>query len=118
MSQNRTIIFAYVHGSFLEQENFNDIDIAVYLDNKTEANSDPAGLEISLSLELESRIQHPIDVKFLNAAPLSFRYHATKGRLILSRDENTREEFLCRTWSAYFDFMPVSKIYLQESVIA
>ncbi|MBN1273017.1 MAG: nucleotidyltransferase domain-containing protein [Candidatus Aminicenantes bacterium] len=118
MSQNKTIIFAYLHGSFLEKENFNDIDIAVYLDKKTEVNSDPAGLEISLSLELEKCTQHPIDVKILNTAPLSFCYHATKGKLILSQDENTREEFLCRTWNAYFDFKPVSKIYLQESLIA
>jgi len=47
---------------------------------------------------------------------LSFRYHATKGKLILDGDEIIREDFLCRTWSDYFDFMPVLKIYLREAI--
>lgn len=29
-------------------------------------------------------------------------------------DDSIREEFLCRTWSDYFDFKPVSRIYLKE----
>jgi len=118
LSQDKKIIFAYVHGSFLDEEDFNDLDIAIFLDKGTGINTDPVNLEISLSLELEKLIHLPIDVKILNAAPLSFCYHVTKGMLILSQDENIREEFLCRTWSAYFDFQPVSKIYLQESMIA
>lgn len=118
LSLNKRIIFAYVHGSFLDEENFNDLDIAIFLDKGIGINTDPVNLEISLSLELEKLIHLPIDVKILNAAPLSFCYHVTKGMLILSQDEKIREEFLCRTWSAYFDFQPVSKIYLQESMIA
>ena len=54
------------------------------------------------------------DVKILNEAPLSFRYHSTRGYLLFSHDELIREEFLCRIWSEYFDFKPVSKIYLKE----
>ncbi len=118
LSEDEKIIFAYVHGSFLDEGNFNDLDIAIFIDKGTEIDNDPVDLEISLSLELEKLSHLPIDVKILNAAPLSFCYHVTKGMLVLSRDENIREEFLCRTWSAYFDFRPVSKIYLQESVIA
>jgi predicted nucleotidyltransferase len=118
LSEDKRIIFAYAHGSFLDGYDFNDIDVAIFLSQKKEVDTDPVDLEISLSLELEKSIRLPIDVKILNDAPLGFCYHATKGMLILSRDENIREEFLCRTWSAYFDFRPVSKIYLQESMIA
>jgi predicted nucleotidyltransferase len=118
LSEDKRIVFAYVHGSFLDGRDFKDIDIAIFLDKETAKNSDSVDMEISLSLELEKAISLPIDVKILNDAPLGFCYHATKGKLILSRDETIREEFLCRTWSAYFDFLPVSKIYLQESMIA
>ena len=118
LSEDKRIIFAYAHGSFLDERDFNDLDVAIFLDKGAVKDSDSVDLEISLSLELEKKIRFPIDVKILNGAPLGFCYHATKGMLILSRDENIREEFLCRTWSAYFDFRPVSKIYLQESMIA
>jgi len=118
LSEDKRIVFAYVHGSFLEGRDFNDVDVAIYLGTGKETDTDPVDIEISLSLELEEEIHLPIDVKVLNNAPLSFCYHVTKGMLILSRDENLREEFVCRTWSAYFDFQPVSKIYLQESLIA
>lgn len=118
LSQDKRTIFAYVHGSFLDEEDFNDIDVAIFLDKGTAINTDLVDLEISLSLELEKLIHLPIDVKILNAAPLSFCYHVTKGVLIFNQNENIREEFVCRTWSAYFDFQPVSKIYLRESMIA
>ena len=38
------------------------------------------------------------------------------GQMILDGDEAIREDFLCRTWSEYFDFKPVSKIYLREAI--
>lgn len=115
LSQEKNIVFAYVHGSFLGENGFSDIDIAVFLDPKTAA-PNPVDLGIALSLKLEKSLNVPVDVKILNSAPLSFRYHATKGKLILDCDEAIREDFLCRTWSDYFDFKPVAKIYLREAI--
>lgn len=115
LSQEENMVFAYVHGSFLDEKDFNDIDIAVFLDPKT-AIPNPVDFEIALSLKLEESLTVCVDVKILNFAPLSFRYHATKGKLICSRDESSREDFLCRAWSEYFDFKPVSKIYLKEAI--
>jgi len=115
LSQEKNIVFAYVHGSFLDKNDFNDIDIAIFLNQKTAA-PNPVDFEISLSLKLEKSLDVSVDVKILNFAPLSFRYHASKGELILDRDMAIREDFLCRTWSDYFDFKPVAKIYLREAV--
>ena len=115
LSQEKNIVFAYVHGSFLDKNEFNDIDVAIFLDQKT-AEPNPVDFEISLSLKLEKSLDVSVDVKILNFAPLSFRYHATMGKLILDHDKNIREQFLCRTWSDYFDFKPVSKIYLREAI--
>lgn len=117
LSEEKSIIFAYLHGSFLDTTDFNDLDIAIYLDEEASIKSDPIDLEISMSLKIDKFLHLPVDVKILNFAPLSFRYHATRGNLIISRDETVREEFICRTWSEYFDFQPVSRIYLQEALI-
>lgn len=118
LSKEEIIIFAYSHGSFLKENEFNDVDIALYLDEKIAKKINPVDIEISHSLKLEKYLTVPVDIKILNCAPLSFRYHASRGYLLFSRDELIREEFLCRTWGEYFDFKPVSKIYLKEIFVA
>jgi len=110
----KEILFAYLHGSFMDLEKFNDIDIAVYLDEKIIKKVKPMDFEISLSFKIEKVTKFPVDVKILNFAPLSFRYHATDGLLLFSRNELKREEFLCKTWDEYFDFLHISRLYLNE----
>jgi len=114
----KEILFAYRHGSSLDQKYFNDIDVAVFLDEKTLTSLDGCEYKTSLSLALQKKIGYPVDVKILNQAALSFRYHSTKGILLFSKDELAWENFLCRTWMEYFDFQSAAKIYLKESLSA
>ena len=88
--------------------------MAVYITPGTAREVDVADYEISHSLRLEKVLGLPVDVKILNDAPLSFRYHVSRGILLLNRDDSIREDFLRRTWSEYFDFLPLSRIYLEE----
>jgi len=118
LSEELEIVFAYLHGSFLNEDEFKDIDIALCLDEKTANKIDLVASEITWSLRLEKYLFVPVDVKIINGSPLNFRYHVTRGYLLLCRDDLKREEFLCKTWSEYFDFKPVSKIYLREIFIA
>lgn len=108
------VVFAYLHGSFVQGEEFRDVDVAVFLTGGAVRSSDDVEYEISLSLRLEKEIGLPVDVKILNNAPLSFRYHASRGTLLLTKDEPVREDFLSRTWSEYFDFLPLSRIYMED----
>lgn len=108
------IVFAYLHGSFVEGEEFRDVDVAVFLTGGTVRSRDDVEYEIALSLRLGKEMGLPVDVKLLNDAPLSFRYHASRGVLLMTKDESSREEFLNRTWSEYFDFLPLSRIYREE----
>lgn len=74
---HKEISFAYIHGSFLQEGHFKDIDVAVYLKNIPES-----FLQYELELEAElmkSLGEFAIDVRVLNASPLSFRYHVIKG---------------------------------------
>jgi len=115
LSKQDEVVFAYLHGSFVQGEEFRDVDVAVLLDDRATRTTDDVEYEISLSLKLEKELVGlPVDVKILNRAPLSFRYHASQGMLLLTRDESTRESFLNRTWSEYFDFQPLSRIYLED----
>lgn len=114
LMKEENIIFAYLHGSFLREEEFNDVDIALYLDEKAAGEIDPVDFELSLSLKIEKVLKVPVDIKLLNYAPLSFRYQVTRGYLLVNRLTSKREEFLCKTWGDYFDFQPIARIYLKE----
>lgn len=113
LSKNDEIIFAYLHGSFIDAYWFRDIDIAVYLDEK-KVNKRALDYELSLSVELEKTLKLPVDIKILNYAPLSFRYKVTKGEKILSSNEEIRYKFLEDTWHRYLDFAPVENEFMNE----
>jgi predicted nucleotidyltransferase len=114
LSSQDEVVFAYLHGSFVQGEEFRDVDVAVFLGDSSPHPSDDVEYEISFSFRLEKELGLPVDVKILNNAPLSFRYHASQGMLLLTRDESIRENFLNKTWSEYFDFLPLSRIYLED----
>jgi predicted nucleotidyltransferase len=114
LSERDEVVFAYLHGSFVQGEEFQDVDVAVFLADGAPRSTDDVEYEISLSLGLDKKLGLPVDIKILNRAPLSFRYHALRGTLLLTRDESAREDFLNRTWSEYFDFLPLSRIYQEE----
>ncbi|TEB05679.1 hypothetical protein Psch_02720 [Pelotomaculum schinkii] len=108
------IIFAYVHGSFVEQQSFRDIDVAVYLKEEN-LNELVINYEIELEIKLEEKLNYPVDVRVLNFAPLSFQYHTIKsGVLLFEKDEDRRVEFQTKTLDFYFDFAPFRKQYLKE----
>jgi predicted nucleotidyltransferase len=123
------ILFAYALGTFLNNDDFNDIDIAVYIDESKLKEKDVFDYEIDMSLKLEESIKPgekfkryvPIDVKVINFAPLGFKYSVSTGVLLFSRDErieDIRAEFLSRTWKMYFDFRYMANVYLREALNA
>ncbi len=117
LEKRNEIIFAYVHGSFAEGLSFRDIDLAVYVDEKAVASEEAIdyGLEISAITELETGLT-PLDIKVINYAPTGFRYYATKGILLFSKDEETRCNFLEDTWRRYFDLLPKRKQLILDLV--
>lgn len=115
LEQREEICFAYLHGSFVGDGPFGDIDIAVYLNTEME----PAqALEYELDLEIaaEKIVKYPVDTRLLNRAPLSFRYSAIKnGKAIVSRNEEKRVDFHARTITRYCDFAPYRRRCLKEA---
>lgn len=107
------IIFAYIFGSFIESENFNDIDIAIYI-NKEVHFDNPTGHEIQLSYNLQKKIGKPVDIILLNTAPDHLIHHISKGKLILDRYEDIRLDFILPAWKRYFDFKEKRKEFIKE----
>ncbi|NPV79702.1 MAG: nucleotidyltransferase domain-containing protein [Firmicutes bacterium] len=97
------IVFAYIHGSFIEESAFRDVDIAIYFTDSISPR-DQLQLCLTLAAEISHLVGVQADVHSLNTAPVEFRYHATRGLILYSRDEETRCDFLEDTWMRYFDF--------------
>lgn len=113
LQEHPEILFAYVHGSFLTNEFFSDIDLALYL-----SKIPGSLLEYELNMEVilsNAVLGAPVDVRLLNGAPLSFQYNVMKeGIPIFVNDDSERAEFQERTIKYYFDFAPFRKRYLEE----
>ncbi len=109
------ISFAYVHGSFIEQDAFGDVDLALYLDPL------PEGIGIYYEFALENAIEElihlPADLRLLNNAPLSFKYSVLRnGIRLFEKDDDLRSSFQERTLSRYYDFAPLRERYLKEAL--
>ncbi|MCA9970453.1 MAG: hypothetical protein KC425_09575 [Anaerolineales bacterium] len=108
------IVFAVLYGSAVDGAVFRDVDVAVML---AEAGGNGRGqLELwhMLSEAMSQAISLPVDVRFLNDAPLPFRYNVSRGEPLLVRDDEAWFAFLERTWDMYLDFEPVAMQYLKE----
>lgn len=94
------IMFAYVHGSFLEKNSFRDIDIAIWLKNPKKA----FHYTVNFSTILQIQMKLPIDLQVLNEAPLPYKYNIfTKGKLLFSKNENLRTKIIDETIRKYID---------------
>ena len=115
LEKHAEISFAYLHGSFVKEDGFRDIDVAVYLKEL------PAGVleyELQMEAELTEVVgNRPVDVRVLNMSPLSFRYNVIKdGIVLISRNDDERADFQEATLARYFDFAPYRNIYLRETL--
>lgn len=115
ISDRDDIVFAYLFGTFLHGESFEDIDIAVFLKRPLEL---PLKQAIRLADELWRTLGKPafeFDVKILNSAPLYFQYEVIRSGVVLcSRDEAERVEYEATLASDYLDYKPTLDFFDQE----
>lgn len=112
IQKKEEILFAYLFGSFVDEETFNDIDVGIYLDKNIK---DKYGTfyEIELSNQIEEKLKIPVDIINLNVAPESIVFRATQGQLIKNNDDNLRINFITTCWKKYWDY----KILIQEHLL-
>jgi len=107
------IIFAYIFGSFIEEENFHDIDIAIYI-NENKTSSKSTFYEIELSNQIENITSIPIDIIRLNSALDAIVYRASKGLLIKNSNDNLRVNYITTCWKKYWDYQKIIQEYMSE----
>lgn len=118
---------AFVHGSFLRDTPFHDIDVAILFDPEAVAQN-PAQISrraLDLAEQLEAaafgdgprRPHPPIDVRALNKAPLGFCYEVLRqGRLLSNRDDAVRTGWTAEVVSRYLDIKPLFERALKEAM--
>jgi hypothetical protein len=110
------IVLAVLHGSFSRGGTYSDIEVAVWLDAARLSRDERYRYALDLSVCLHVQLRCPIDVRVLNDATLAFRYHALRGRTLVTRDEEFLDELRARTGDDYFDFQPFARQYLREAL--
>lgn len=96
---------AYIFGSFLEREEFNDIDVALLLSEGLDPyKSLKFSLRVAGMLERQILPRLEFDVKILNSSPIEFQFEVVKkGQVIFSRDESRRIDYESEIISTYLD---------------
>ncbi len=117
LGASNSITAAYLYGSHArgEARPGSDIDIAVLLEDRSGISALDL-LKLGQQLENQTGLKN-IDIRSLNAAPLSARGRIiTEGKLLYSGNDIARVDFEVYTRSLYFDFLPHMK-YLQKEFI-
>lgn len=116
LESRREILFAYLHGSFLDQGlPYHDIDVAVYVDPEWATGQDLFEYEMALSVELTLALHTTIDVHVLNHAPLGFQHSVlSRGEVIFSRDDERLVDLIERVGLEYIEFAYYVGDYLRE----
>jgi len=103
LREYEVVIFAYLFGSHARGEagKLSDIDVAVYLDPSL---SQDAMWDIFLDILSHLSFRDvEVDVILLNTASYRLAFEALRGKLLFSRDEGMRKEFIYRTLRTYLD---------------
>jgi predicted nucleotidyltransferase len=105
VSRFEDVEVAYVFGSFLDRDRFNDIDVAIVISREMNPyRRFKFAMEIARELERGIRPRFEFDVKILNYSPVEFQHEVIKkGRMVFIRDENRRIEYEAKLISTYLD---------------
>jgi len=111
LADESLVVFAVLYGSFAAAEAFHDVDVGIHLGTEQ-----PGHLFGShLAQRLSEQVGYPVDVRFLNGAPVSFLFHAVRGRVLVSRDDDLLGDVMERTMQLYFDVAPLLRHSAREA---
>lgn len=114
LERTADVSFAYAHGSSVTESAFHDIDIAVHLSDSV---SDPRMRALEVAEGLTRALGMPVDVQPLNGAPIPFAFHALRGRLLFSRDDERLAATIEETVRGYLDVAPLMRQATIEAFI-
>ncbi len=110
---------AYVFGSFLERDDFRDIDVALLVSEKLSSyKALKLAMHIRSELDFGIKIGHDFDVRVLNNAHPEFQYEVVKtGIAVFSRDEQERFDYEADVTSTYLDLKEMYDFFDREYLV-
>lgn len=94
LQDDERVIFAYLYGSYLKGEKFNDIDIGIYIRNTDDILSDLADIRLNISQYL-CISPEKIDIHIINnTSNLFLLRDVLNGLLLVDKDTNLRGDFI------------------------
>lgn len=99
------VVLAYLYGSYLRFDTYQDIDIALLL-NETMEPYALFKLQVQIAGEIEDLLSPgvPCDVRVLNDAPVEFQYGAIRtGSIIFCRNEEQKIDYETDMMRQYLD---------------
>lgn len=116
LSQRPEIVFAFLHGSFIHEARFRDIDLGIFVRGIDHSEYWDYECKLSQKIENTLRSSFVIEVKVINEAPLSFCFHVIMGKLLFTQDEDFLVDFMIRTARGYLDMSPLRQRYITEAM--
>jgi uncharacterized protein len=121
LSRHKEIRFAYLYGSFLRGEIYQDIDVAIIVDEDFDRELlYPEGLALEIEKDIRSKynIEKPVDLHVLNDSRNATYLESVIGadHLLFARDELERARFETRVLRDYLDMKPIHERYDKSRV--
>ena len=101
------VLLAYLYGSYLRLDTYQDIDIALLLNGTMEPYA-LFKLQVQIAGEIEDLLSPrvPCDVRVLNDAPVEFQYEAIRtGNIIFCRNEEQKIDYETDMMRQYLDLV-------------
>jgi uncharacterized protein len=94
MEKDQRVVFAYLYGSTIHEEQYRDIDIGIYMSG----GEDPQELSSDLKIALSAETAIPpdqFDVQIINNADnLLYLEQVLNGQLLVDKDTDLRGDFI------------------------
>ena len=113
LEKDNNILFAILHGSYLEHKKFHDIDLAIYLNEDLKAQVENY-YELELPILIMNEINISVDISILNTSSLGFKYQTLKGRILFCRDYENYYEYAEEVLRYYLDYQPLIRKATEE----
>jgi predicted nucleotidyltransferase len=110
LASRTDVLFAYVHGSFVQGREFRDIDVAIWMAPNASRRAD-----LELAVDLSRATGYPVDVRKVNDAPVAVLFHALRGRPLVIADERMLAALIERTARTYHDRAPLVRRAVREA---
>jgi len=116
----KPVVFALIYGSYSNNEvnitALSDLDIALYLQNSLNK-EERFEIRLNLISNIQNHVSPQVDLVIINDIPIGLKFRIFQtGTLIFCKDKTQFLDVKEKTLLQYFDFQPLERYIVQESL--